>query len=250
MPRGLGRFSIEPRSLMAPVGEADQRFPRLNEHGSSAASQQRGLRPRMPSRSGDEQELSARVAAGSLARSSGPRVASFPVLDRRVEPASRTTPVASRGSAAVRATLFLAFWLMISGWALADLPVGLAAVGGATWASLRLLPPKRSQAQVCVRLSRSLANFFRQSVVSGTDVAWRALNPNMNLKPGFVACPLRLPAGGAAQRVLRALEPDAGDAADRHERRGGASGSLPRHEPARRGQSRGGRAFVHAGGRR
>jgi hypothetical protein len=31
---------------------------------------------------------------------------------------------------------------MISGWAPADLPVGLAAVAGATWVSLRLLPPK------------------------------------------------------------------------------------------------------------
>ena len=28
------------------------------------------------------------------------------------------------------------------------------------------------------------------------DVAWRALTPNMRLKPGFVACPLRLPEGG------------------------------------------------------
>ncbi len=34
-------------------------------------------------------------------------------------------------------------------------------------------------------------------MVSGTDVAWRALNPNLKLKPGFVACPLRLPEGGA-----------------------------------------------------
>ncbi len=41
-----------------------------------------------------------------------------------------------------------------------------------------------------------LANFFRQSVVSGTDVARRALSPSLNLKPGFVVCPLRLPEGG------------------------------------------------------
>ena len=40
------------------------------------------------------------------------------------------------------------------------------------------------------------ASFLRQSVISGTDVAWRALSPSLKLKPGFVACPLRLPEGG------------------------------------------------------
>jgi len=43
-----------------------------------------------------------------------------------------------------------------------------------------------------------LASFLRQSLASGTDVALRALSPNMKLKPGLAACPLRLPAG--AQR--------------------------------------------------
>ena len=97
--------------------------------------------------------------------------------------------------AATRAALFLAFWLMISGWALADLPVGLAAVAGATWVSLRFLPPKGSQFRLPA-LAALAASFLRQSVVSGTDVAWRALNPSMKLKPGFVTCPLRLPPGG------------------------------------------------------
>ena len=84
---------------------------------------------------------------------------------------------------------------MISGWAPADLPVGLAAVAGATWTSLRVLPPQASRFKL-VSLAALLANFLRQSVVSGTDVAWRALNPRLKLKPGFVACPLRLPEGG------------------------------------------------------
>jgi multicomponent Na+:H+ antiporter subunit E len=96
--------------------------------------------------------------------------------------------------AAARATLFLAFWLMISGWALADLPVGLAAVAGATWVSLGLLPPSASHYGLAAITSLA-ASFFRQSVVSGTDVAWRALTPNMRLQPGLIACPLRLPAG-------------------------------------------------------
>ena len=94
-----------------------------------------------------------------------------------------------------RAALFLTFWLMISGWAPADLPVGLAAVAGATWVSLRLAPPKRSRLRLAP-LAALAASFLRQSVVSGTDVAWRALNPTLKLKPGFVACPLRLPEGG------------------------------------------------------
>ena len=84
---------------------------------------------------------------------------------------------------------------MISGWAPADLPVGLAAVAGATWTSLRFLPPKASRFRLA-SLAALLANFLRQSVVSGTDVAWRALSPRLKLNPGFVAYPLRLPEGG------------------------------------------------------
>jgi multicomponent Na+:H+ antiporter subunit E len=96
--------------------------------------------------------------------------------------------------AAVRAAFFLAFWLMISGWAPADLPVGIAAVAGATWVSLRFLPPLASRYRLG-SIASLAASFFRQSVVSGTDVARRALTPNMRLQPGLVTCPLRLPAG-------------------------------------------------------
>ena len=98
-------------------------------------------------------------------------------------------------AAATRLALFLAFWLMISGWALTDFPVGLAAVAAATWTSLRLLPPGGSRVRF-VSLASLVASFLRQSIVSGTDVAWRALNPKLRLRPGFVACPLRLPPGG------------------------------------------------------
>jgi multicomponent Na+:H+ antiporter subunit E len=98
--------------------------------------------------------------------------------------------------AAVRATLFLGFWLMISGRNLSDLPVGLAAVGAATWTSLRLLPAGGSRPRP-VLLAALALRFVRQSVVSGTEVAWRALNPKLQLHPGFVAYPLRLPSGGA-----------------------------------------------------
>ena len=98
-------------------------------------------------------------------------------------------------AAVARAAFFLAFWLMISGWAPADLPVGLVSVVGATWVSLRFLPPLGSRVRVG-SLAALAASFFRQSVVSGTDVAWRAFNPTLRLHPGLVACPLRLPSGG------------------------------------------------------
>jgi multicomponent Na+:H+ antiporter subunit E len=106
-----------------------------------------------------------------------------------------SVPAGLARAAAGRSAFFLVFWLMISGWAPADLPVGLAAVAGATWTSLRFLPPKASRFKLA-SLAALLANFLRQSAVSGTDVAWRALNPNLNLKPGLVTCPLRLPPGG------------------------------------------------------
>jgi multicomponent Na+:H+ antiporter subunit E len=84
---------------------------------------------------------------------------------------------------------------MISGWAPADLPVGLAAVVGATWVSLRFLPPNGSRFRLG-SMAALATSFLRQSVLSGTDVAWRALNPRLRLDPGLVACPLRLPPGG------------------------------------------------------
>ena len=97
--------------------------------------------------------------------------------------------------AAARAAFFLAFWFMISGWAPADLPVGLTAVVGATWVSLRFLPPLASRYKLA-SIASVVAGFFRQSVVSGWDVAWRALSPSLKLEPGLVACPLHLPEGG------------------------------------------------------
>lgn len=98
--------------------------------------------------------------------------------------------------AATRGALFLGFWLMISGWAAKDLPVGLAAVGVAAWASLTLLPAQRSRLRMKALAALAL-HFFRQSVVSGFDVARRALHPRLQLQPGFVTFPMRLPPGDA-----------------------------------------------------
>ena len=116
--------------------------------------------------------------------------------------------------AAGRAALFLGFWLMISGWGPGDLPVGLAAVAAATWVSLRLLPAARSRLQPAP-LAALAWSFVRQSVVSGIDVAWRALHPRLQLRPGFVVTPLHLPPGEARCALLRFIQFAAGNAANR-----------------------------------
>jgi multicomponent Na+:H+ antiporter subunit E len=95
-----------------------------------------------------------------------------------------------------RASLFFAFWLMISGNDIADIPVGLATVAAATWTSLHLLPAGNSRLRP-LPLALLVVRFMRQSIVSGFDVAWRALDPSLPLHPGFVTYPLRLPPGGA-----------------------------------------------------
>jgi multicomponent Na+:H+ antiporter subunit E len=104
-----------------------------------------------------------------------------------------------------RAALFFAFWLAISGWKATDLPVGLAAVVGATWTSLALLPPQGAR----IRFGALAALALRGSVAGGFDVARRALRPELDLRPGFVTAPLRLPPGNArnAFSALASLMP-------------------------------------------
>jgi multicomponent Na+:H+ antiporter subunit E len=90
-----------------------------------------------------------------------------------------------------RAAAFLLLWLVLAGFDWADLPAIVLAVGGATWASLRLLPPSGRRFSVA-GLAAMAVRFPYQSVVAGVDVAVRALAPEMRLKPGFVTVPLRL----------------------------------------------------------
>jgi multicomponent Na+:H+ antiporter subunit E len=101
-----------------------------------------------------------------------------------------------RRAAFARGLLFFAFWLAISGWDVSDLPVGLAVAAGSTWTSLALLPARGSLLRLGP-LAALAVSFFRGSVVSGLDVARRALSPKLDLRPGFVTAPLRLPPGNA-----------------------------------------------------
>jgi multicomponent Na+:H+ antiporter subunit E len=99
-------------------------------------------------------------------------------------------------SAAWRAIFFLCFWLVLRGADLLDLPVAAGAVAAATWTSLRLLAPAASR-----RSPRAIAQlalrFLYQSVIAGADVARRALDPRLPLRPGFVIYPTGLPPGAA-----------------------------------------------------
>ena len=99
-------------------------------------------------------------------------------------------------AAVVRGAGFLALWLMLAGADPADLPGAAIAVAAATWASLRLLPP--GPWRVSARgLARMAFRFPVQSIIAGVDVARRALHPTLDLHPGFVAFPSRLPPGTA-----------------------------------------------------
>jgi multicomponent Na+:H+ antiporter subunit E len=78
----------------------------------------------------------------------------------------------------------------------ADLVVGVFASVGATWVSLRLLPPSCG----CLQFGQLLAllpHFVWESVLAGIDVARRVFHPELPLRPGFVTCPLGFPPGFA-----------------------------------------------------
>jgi multicomponent Na+:H+ antiporter subunit E len=105
--------------------------------------------------------------------------------------------------AVIRWVLFLCLWLVIFGTAAPDLVVGAATAAAATWASLRLLPPGPVRVRPLALAKLSL-RFLGQSVVAGTDVAWRALDPSLPLRPGFVRCPIRI-APGPARSAFRAF---------------------------------------------
>jgi multicomponent Na+:H+ antiporter subunit E len=103
---------------------------------------------------------------------------------------------------------FLMLWLVLAGFDPGDLPAAVVAVVGATWASLRLLPPAGTLLSPLGILGLAL-RFPRQSVIAGLDVARRALDPKMPLRPGFVTVSPRVPPGTARDAfcALASLQP-------------------------------------------
>jgi len=95
-----------------------------------------------------------------------------------------------------RALAFLGLWLVLSGAEPADLVAGIIAAFVAAWTSLRLVAPGTAGLSP-IAVAGVVLHFFRQSVVAGVDVARRALDPRLPLKPGFVTYPVRFPPGTA-----------------------------------------------------
>ena len=106
-------------------------------------------------------------------------------------------------AAIIRGAGFLLLWVVIIGAGTSDLAVGLVTAAAASWASLRLLPPGPGHVRP-VALAELALGFLAQSVVAGADVARRALDPRLPLRPDFVRCPIRV-APGPARSAFRAL---------------------------------------------
>ena len=110
----------------------------------------------------------------------------------RAEP--RVNGPGTLGSAISRAPGFFGFWLVLTGADSADLAAGSVAAVAATWASLRLMPAQQWNLRP-IKLAELVLHFLRQSIAAGTDVALRALDPRLPLRPGFVVHRTHLPPG-------------------------------------------------------
>jgi multicomponent Na+:H+ antiporter subunit E len=99
-------------------------------------------------------------------------------------------------AAIMRGLGFLLLWLVIIGAGTSDLAVGLVSAIAAAWASLRLLGPRPGRVRPLALADLAL-RFLGQSALAGADVAWRALDPRLPLRPGFVRCPIRIAPGPA-----------------------------------------------------
>jgi multicomponent Na+:H+ antiporter subunit E len=80
---------------------------------------------------------------------------------------------------------FFGFWVILTGFNVADVLAGIPAAAIAAGVSLRLLPPRQWRLRPSV-LAQLVLRFLRQSIGAGIDVAWRALDPRLPLRPGFV----------------------------------------------------------------
>jgi multicomponent Na+:H+ antiporter subunit E len=97
-------------------------------------------------------------------------------------------------SVAARALGFFVVWVILS--RSGDLFPGVVAVLAATGVSLWLLPAGGGRARP-LALAEFAVRFLRQSMIAGTDVARRALDPRLPINPGFVRYRVRLPRGPA-----------------------------------------------------
>jgi multicomponent Na+:H+ antiporter subunit E len=115
-------------------------------------------------------------------------------LEEAGRPAEPDGPGNTLRSAIFRAAGFFGLWLVLTGADLADLAAGAVAAVAATWASLRLMPAEQWNLRP-IRIVQYLLHFLRQSIAAGTDVALRALDPRLPIRPGLVAYQAQLAPG-------------------------------------------------------
>ena len=99
-----------------------------------------------------------------------------------------------RRSLLVRAAEFLAFWVILFGLNPRALFVGIFVTVITTWVSLRLLPPGLRSFRP-IPLMQLVLSLLAQSIGAGVDVALRALDPRLPLRPGFLIYRTCLPSG-------------------------------------------------------
>jgi multicomponent Na+:H+ antiporter subunit E len=84
-----------------------------------------------------------------------------------------------------RFALYLALWLVLIGFTWTDFAVGVLAAACATWVSVLLLPVSGERFSPTA-LARLAVRLPWQALIAGADVARRALDPRLPLKPGFI----------------------------------------------------------------
>jgi len=86
----------------------------------------------------------------------------------------------------VRAASLFGLWLIIAGAQPAEVVVGTLATAAAVFVSLRLSPPAHSRISPA-GTAKLLCHLLYRSFGAGFDVAWRAIDPRLPLRPGFVS---------------------------------------------------------------
>ncbi|MGE5266496.1 MAG: Na+/H+ antiporter subunit E [Deltaproteobacteria bacterium] len=102
-----------------------------------------------------------------------------------------------------RFLVYLTLWHVLIGFSLTDFAVGVLAAACATWVSVLLLPVSGESISPTA-LARLAVRLPWQSLIAGADVARRALDPRLPLRPGFITYDTTLP-GSPARAAFCAL---------------------------------------------
>lgn len=120
-------------------------------------------------------------------------------MSQNPPPVPRVAVIAGWQGWVRRGFLFAALWWVLTDGAPDGWIIGIPVILLATWLSLKLWSKFPLSLPGVLRF---VPWFAFQSVAGATDVALRAMRPNMPLHPGLVRHPLRLPRG--ASRVTLA----------------------------------------------